>query len=533
MIEQKDNTFLPSYPPTEPVIPGLEKPHSAAGSLTARTFQGLKWSYLDTGINAVLQIGYTAVMARLLSPADFGLVTMANVVLRFGSYFAQMGVGAALVQKKNLSQEDIRAGFTSNILLAVLMFVLIWAAAPLSVYLFKNPEIIAIVRWLALSFILSGLSTTAVSLLRRNLAFRSLALIDIISFIIGYGGFGIIMALNGFGVYSLVGASLSQSAILAILSYIFIRHNVTFIFEWKYFKQLYGFGGRVSIISFMEFISSNLDTMVIGHFLGNVALGFYNRAYMLVNLPMQYLVTSFSRVLMPSYSQIQDQTLRLKKAYLTSIMLVASILIPACWGLSVAAREVVLIVLGEKWIASIPILKILAIAVPFNMLTYLSGSLLEALAELNIKILIQISNILLLLALFFFLGKFGVLGYAFSLVICQSVIFIAYLFVTKKRMQIKSRELLQVYMPSIYATIIICILIFGMSYFMGQAHIPITIILITEIAISGVILILLFMVAPFQKFLRKEVVNRFLQSNGEISKNPIISKIVEMLYSHH
>jgi len=135
-----------------------------------------------------MQIGYIAVMARLLEPAAFGLVAMAQVVLRFGSYFAQMGMGQALIQKKNISKENIRAAFTSSVFLGFIFFVIIYFGAPLSLYIFNDIEVIPIIRVMALSLVLTGLSTTSLSLLRRNFRFKELAIVEIISYVIGYMG---------------------------------------------------------------------------------------------------------------------------------------------------------------------------------------------------------------------------------------------------------------------------------------------------------------------------------------------------------
>jgi len=528
MINPENNTSLPSYPPTEPVLPELEKSLSNVGSLTARTFHGLKWSYLDTVINAVLQIGYTAVMARLLSPADFGLVAMANVVLRFGSYFAQMGMGSALVQKKDLSQEEIRAGFTSNVILSGVMFWIIWLAAPLSIYIFNNDNVGPIVRWLALSFIFTGLSTTALSLLRRTLDFRSIAIIHIISLIFGYAGVGIIMAVNGFGVYSLIGAALSQGAILAILAYFFSRHNLKFIFKWIHYKRLFSFGARVSIISFMEFISSNLDTMTIGRFMGDIALGFYNRAFMLVNLPMQYLVTSFSRVLMPSFSQIQDQTYRIKNAYLSSILLVSSVLIPVSWGISVAAKDIVMVVLGDKWSASIPILQIISLAIPFNLLKHLAAIIFEAVGELNIKIKIELFNIVLLIVLFYILSDFGVIGFAVAVSVSQILVFIIYMILSNRRLHINRMEMFCALKPSLQSTIIICTFIYFFRNFIISNSIPIFVTLFIEILVSGLLLLFLFVFSPSYKPIKQELYRKYINSNN-ISPISLKNKIVALV----
>ncbi len=516
---------------TDPIIANEEVSNLKNSNLTARTFNGLKWSYLDTGINAVLQIGYTAVMARLLSPADFGLVAMANVVLRFGSYFAQMGMGSALVQKKDLSEKEIRAGFTSNVFLSVLMFAIFWFGAPLSTYIFNNQAVVPIVRWLALSFIFTGISTTAISLLRRELNFRSIAIIHIISFILGYAGIGIVMALNGFGVYSLVGAALSQGTILAVLAYLFSRHNLLFVFKWKYYKQLYSFGARVSIISFMEFISSNLDTMAIGRFLGDIALGFYNRAFMLINLPMYYLVNSLSRVLMPSYSRIQDDIPRLRKTYLSSILLVSSIIIPLSWGLSAASNEVINLVLGRNWGPSIPILQILALTIPFYFLSHLAAIILEATAKLSVKIFIQIISIILLIFLFVFLFEYGIIGFTIAVGISKLIEFFLYLMVIKSFLEINFKEIISNYSPGILIGTFVFLTIYILRYFLSGYISSNSLIFLIEIFLSGIIILALFVFSGFCYNLRKELRERFLFSGSRINENSFFTSL--LLYIFH
>ncbi|MBA4376704.1 MAG: hypothetical protein C0401_11105 [Anaerolinea sp.] len=519
----------PSLLPEASSVPAKESQdtlRSNIESLTSKTLRGLQWSYIDTIISAILQIGYTAIMARLLSPADFGLVAMGGVVLRFGSYFAQMGVGSALVQKKELAEEEIRAAFTSNVILGLLGYGLVWIAAPLVTYIFNNPALVSIVRTMALSFVLTGLSTTALSLLRRNLKFRSIAIIDIISFIAGYGCGGIILAFAGFGVWSLVAAALSQNALLAILAFLLTRHSLSFVYNWKYFGRLYSFGGRVSIISFMESISSNLDTLAIGHFVGEASLGIYNRAFMLVNLPMQYLVTSFSRVLMPSYSKIQSDIPRLRKNYLSSVMFVGSILIPVCWGIAAASREIVLLVLGEKWSAAIPLLRILAFATPLSLLSHLAGSLLEAKAELNVKILIQSVYIVFLSALFFFLSNLGVIGFAIAVVIGELGIHFSYIIATKRFLKIEAGEIFAAYKPAIFSGLIIGPLIYAVGLLLRQWEMPVWITFLMEVAGGGILLICLFIFSGPQRVLRREFRERVLDSGIMPNKNSVVGRIV-------
>jgi O-antigen/teichoic acid export membrane protein len=498
-------------------------------NLTTKTLHGLKWSYLSTIVKSVLQIGFTAIMARLLEPTAFGLIAMAGIILGFGSYIAQMGVGPALIQKKEIFDEDVRSAFTSALFLGILFFLLFWFFAPFVIYIFDNKKVIPIIRVMALSFIITGLNITALSLLRRNLEFRFLAIIEIISYLLGYGMIGIILAYNGFGVWSLVAGALSQSTLLTILSHLVCRHKLSFIYQWKYYKPLYSFGGRISVISFFEFLGSYLDTLAIGHFIGATPLGIYNRAFMLVNLPAQYLTSSFSRVLFPSFSRIQKETERLKKAYLSTIMLFSTILLPTCFGIAASSREIVLLMLGEKWIPAIPVLQILAIATPFNLLSHFGGVVCEATAKLNIKLFMQIVYIIILGTFFFLLSGFGILGFATALVIGEFVRFVAYILITSRICRIMSSELIQAYLPSIISSLIIGPLIYFVAFFLREYNIPILLEFIVEIMVGLILLIVLFICNP-QKILREEILDRLKIAGIINSKNIRTNQMIYWLY---
>jgi len=483
-------------------------------NLTSKTLHSLTWSYLSTIVNSVLQIGFTAIMARLLEPAAFGLIAMAGVILRFGSYFAQMGVGSSLIQKKEISDEDVRAAFTSALFLGILFCVLVWFCAPFAIYIFDNEKVIPIVRVMALSFVLTGLTTTALSLLRRNLKFRSLAITEVISYMLGYGMIGITLAYNGFGVWSLVAGALSQSAFLAILSYLFSRHALSFIYRWKYYKPLYSFGGRVSVISFFEFLGSNLDTLAIGHFIGAAPLGIYNRAFMLVNLPAQYLTTSFSRVLFPSFSRVQKEIERLKKAYLTTIMLFSAILFPTCWGIAVASQEIVLLVLGEKWIAAIPVLQILAIATSFNLLSHFGGIVCEATATLNIKLLMQIIYVTILGFLFYLMRDLGIREFAMAIVCAEFTRFFAYLCIVKRICGIMTMDYIRTYTPAVISALIIGISIYSIAFLLRSFNVPLLLLFAAEFIAGLGLLVIIFLYGP-QQMLRKRI-RELLDNSGRI-----------------
>jgi lipopolysaccharide exporter len=426
-------------------------------SLTYKTVHGIKWNYFSTIITAVLQIGYTAVMARLLDPAAFGLVAMAGVILRFGSYFAQMGIERAVIQKKEINEIDIRSSFTLSVYLGIIFFILTWFLAPLSVYIFDNEKVVLVVKVMALSFLITGLSTTSLGLLKRNLNFRVTAIIDIISYAIGYLCIGIFLALSDYGVWSLVFAALSQGLISAIIAYLVVRHSLRFTFNLKHYKPLFFFGSKVTIISFFEFIGGSLDTLLIGRFLGASLLGIYNRANMLVNLPLYNFYTSITKVLFPSFSKFQNDKTKLKNAFITSFSVSSFFLIPLCIWFSVSAKEIVLIILGDKWKEAIEVLRILALVTAFYLMNNFMGTLFEAVAYLKVKLIFQLSFVTLLSVVLFVMVPYGLFYTALGLLACVIIQHVVYALLTKSLLAIKPGEMLSAYYPAFISSLAVLV----------------------------------------------------------------------------
>jgi lipopolysaccharide exporter len=198
-------------------------------SLTSRTLSGLKWSYLYTILNVFLQIIVTSVLARILVPRDYGLMAIANIILAFGSYVAQMGIGPAIIQKKVLSKEDIVTAYLIALVVSTLSALIIIVLAPLAVFIFDEPDVVEIVRIMSVSLIFSSISMVSISLLKREFKFFLTGTLASASFIIGSLFIGITLAVLGFGVWSLVFSIISQSFFLLILNTYFVRKKIKLV----------------------------------------------------------------------------------------------------------------------------------------------------------------------------------------------------------------------------------------------------------------------------------------------------------------
>lgn len=491
--------------------------------LTSKTVHGLKWSYTSTITNAVLQLGYTAVMARLLEPKAFGLVAMGVVILRFGSYFAQMGMGQAIIQKKNISQRDIRSAFTSSVVISLLFFCIAYMLAPYSLLIFNDIKLVPIIRLMSLSFVLTGLSTTSLALIRRNLKFKSLAIIEIASYILGYVVVGIVSALLGFGVWSLVFASLMQALVSAALSYVVVRHNLKFLFNWKQYKPLLSFGSKISGITFFQFIGANLDTLLIGKLSGPTLLGIYNRTSMLVNLPGQYLFVSLSKVLFPAFSQIQSDSKKIIFIYNNTITFLGLILIPLTLGIIPMARNIIILMLGNKWIEGVPIFQILIITITFSAVVNLSGSIIQAIAKLKAMFIIETMHIIFLASFMISFSQYGLLGFAFAVTVSRFIRFIFYITVINKNFDFSKTKFLKVF----FVNILCGLSIFAVLTFITQnlKDVNIYLAFLVQLASFIILYFVSFRIVAL-KFFRKELMY-FSSQIAELFKNNLfLNKLI-------
>lgn len=469
----------------------------------------MQWTLGAAVIGAVIQVGYSAVMARLLEPEDFGLLAMGLVALRFGSHFGSLGVGSALVQKLHLTERTVRAGFTASTLLSFIVFAIFWIASPLIGSLFGSDAVVPIVRVLAVSIVLTNISITAQSLLRRELKFRILSVIEVLSYLIGYCVTGVAMALAGYGVWSLVGANLAQGLVSTLALNFARRHNYRPNLDWQEIKQLYTFGGKVSAVSFLEFLSFNLDALVIGRILGANALGLYNRGQMLVNLPLQKFSTSLSKVLFPAFSRVQHEAEKLRQSYLVLVGVAGSILMATGFGMAAAAPEIVFTLLGPGWEGAIPVVRVLAIAAPLDLLTHFVGVMLEAQAKLNVKLIVRSVHLIGLALLFIVFARWEIVGIASALLIAIVGLNIAYTAVIGVTLRIGMRALGRAYLSALGCGALSALTIYWASHLARALDGTVGMVLLVQVATGATVLAVSLLVGP-QKVAARPILIRML-----------------------
>lgn len=352
-----------------------------AGNLTKKTFSGFLWLGGVKATNAVLQFGILAVLARLLTPSEFGLMGIALVVVSFSDIFTDIGFGPAITQKKELSKIDIHTGFTSSLIFGLLLFIILWSSSPLIAGFFKNDQLIPILKAISIVLWLRAITTVPLGLMFREMQFKKLSLIQITSYAIGYGFVGIVLAYKGYGVWSLVYGVISQTILLLILFLFFSKEFIGFKINKKSFYSLLHFGGGYSLSKVFSYVANKGDKILVGKLLGVDALGLYERGYQIVKYISSLMGEVIDKVLFSPIARKQEDRKLVGKVFLDLTYLLAIIFFPLTGFIYFNAKPIVHILLGEQWDSTINVVKIMAPSVFFLISTRIGSTVAKSLGD--------------------------------------------------------------------------------------------------------------------------------------------------------
>jgi O-antigen/teichoic acid export membrane protein len=334
-------------------------------------------------------------------------MSIALVVVGFVEIFAQIGIGPSLIQRGDLKPEQIRAAFSFSVVLGCVFFALTYAMAPTVGQWFESAELASVLRWIALSFILSSLALIPRSLLIRNMAFKNLFIASLVSMVIGNLVIGLGMAYAGYGVWSYVGALLSQNAALGIMYWLFKpaeAHGAWKPQSWRPLAPMLSYGGRATLYNLLNYASSKVDTVLVGHHAqtgstgtidnpaaanGWTTTGLYDRSAYLMSLPVSILGKLGDSVLFSGMSAIQNEKDALQSVLRRALGLIAWLTFPGSLALAWFAGDVAALLLGEPYAEAEPIVRVLFIGVAFRSMIKLADALIRAVDALNVAILIK------------------------------------------------------------------------------------------------------------------------------------------------
>lgn len=351
-------------------------------NLGGRTARGGAVAILSQGLKFVITIGATSIMARLLTPADYGLVGMVAFVTGFVSMYKDLGLSAATIQKSEISAEQISTLFWVNVLLSLGITVFTAALAPLVAWFYGEPQLTWITVVTAAGFIISGLAVQHEALLRRQMRYFALASISLTSMATGYA-VGIFLAWRGFSYWALVFSQLAVATTTTLLTVIFCRWMPGLPKRNTGVRSMIKFGGNLTGFTTINYFSRNLDNLLIGRVWGAQQLGLYSRAYQLMGLPIDQINEPISSVAVPSLSRLADSPESYRRAYLRMLEKIALLTMP-CVVLMIATSDwIIRIVLGPQWTGTTRIFVLLGITGLFQPIANTTGWLLISQGRTN------------------------------------------------------------------------------------------------------------------------------------------------------
>ena len=324
----------------------------------------VKWSTVATVFRFSLQLIAQVVLARVLGPEIFGVFGIGILVLTFSAFISGFGFSWSLLQRTTIHEEDVRFAFTWQVIVGIAAMLGLYFLAPWIAGYFREPRAEAVIEWLSLSCLLSAAAAPASYLLQRDLNFRAVGLVQVGSYAAGYLAVGMPMALLGYGVSSLVAASLVQAAVLLVASYALKPHSLKVLFWYPGAVSAVGTGRAVFLTNVVNWMLNNLDRVLIGRLLNAQALGLYSVAYNLATVPNTVLLGALQPAFLAAGARLQDEPQRLGRVYLQMLATVLVLTVPAFVFLAVISSDLVRLLYGTQWSQAAWVLAVLFLSMP-------------------------------------------------------------------------------------------------------------------------------------------------------------------------
>lgn len=381
------------------------------------------WSGADAGLRALLGFASTVVLARLVSPTEFGLVAMVLVFSGVANVLIDSGLSTALIQRQNTDHRDESAAFYFNVAMSVLMAVALFIAATWIAQFFGQPALVGITRLIAISLVIGAFGSVHSTLLAKALDFRPLLFITLWSWLLS-GALAILLALRGYGASSLAWQVLAQASLSTLLLWIWHRWRPLPVFDPISLRRLLGFGGHLMVANLIDTLYTRLYSVFIGKLFSASDLGYYTRAQSTQQLPTNLLANMLNRVALPTFVRTAADPQVLVKILAKASRLLMFVNLPLMMGMAVTARPLVFSLFGERWLPTVPLLQVLCLVGAFWPLQVLNVSALLAQGHSRLVLRLELVKKGFGMVALVVSSPFGLLAIAWSQVAAAGVAYI-------------------------------------------------------------------------------------------------------------
>ncbi|MGB0732385.1 MAG: lipopolysaccharide biosynthesis protein [Pontibacterium sp.] len=462
-----------------------------------RTIKGVNWNLLRVIVQTVISLGVMVYVTRLLPADDFGLLALAMVFIGFGEIISSMGMGSAIVQRSVADDQSIRIANTLAVCVGGCLVVFMVALATPVSWFFDYPEVGSLLQVLSIGIFAAAVSTVSRGLLMRRLDFRRLFFIDSIAHVIGYAG-GVVLFLElGYGIWAVVYGTLLANVFSALLSFVYEPFKMSFRPDVKVLKELLSFGGTISISNIIGYFARNLDVFTIGKLLDAAALGYYNRAYHLVNLPLVKIAATLTTVMFSSYSEVKDDQVRVREVYTRVLGLTVLGTFPLFVGMLIAAPYLIVGLYGERWEPAVLSFQVLCLMGLIRLVMVITGPIVQAVGLVKQEMWLQVGFFVMLAISCIYASQFGIAGVASAVVVSTLALYFGIARLALHATGLSWRQFFAAQVPG-YSLGVVVALCDTAGYYVLETYtqLPALAGLVIMVMISGVSAVLGFLLLP-------------------------------------
>lgn len=460
-----------------------------------KTKQGVVWSFINNGGIQIFRLITTFLLVRLISPKEFGQIGMITIFSEFAAIFISFGFSNALIQKKDISQQDINTTFVFNCTLGFILCLLFFLCAPYIAIFYDEPVLESLTKSISVIFLLTSVSGVNNAIAIKNLNFKTIAIINLLSVIIS-SILAIVLAYLKYGVWALIIQLICFETLKTLLYLKLLPVSQKFSFSKKSFGSMLHFGANVAGDSIINYWSRNADNLLIAKMLGESALGLYTKAYGIMLLPLTNISRVIGQVMFPSFSLIQDNKQEIKRIYLKATNLISFVTFPMMAGLAVLANEFTLSFFGNEWAEIIPLIRVLSVVGAIQSILTLNGTIYNSLSRPDIAFKITIVySIIFIVGFFYGIRWNGLNGLAIIYSILVVVGAIPNFYFAGRLINVSLIEMAKNLFPSFLTSMIMALFVhYSIEFIIKNFHIENQIILLfIGIAIGILIFFLLSM----------------------------------------
>lgn len=409
-------------------------------SLVKKAAHGVGWKILGQGVQQAIRFVIIIVLTKLLNPGDFGIFAMVLVFTEFILPLREWGFQAALIQKENIDQEYQSTAFLAICCVAVILYLLSLIFAPLVGWFFNSSLVAQIIPIIAVIFLLSPFGSIQWAVLSRRLDFKTIVLINTAA-TFGYGIAACAFAFKGFGVWSLVWATIFREFLSSLMLWFSRGWRPLLKFSLGKFRELWSFSISCMGSGILDYGVNYFDNLVVGKFLGAAPLGFYNLAFNTISQPQTRIVSQVASVIFPIYSMIKNDPKRIRDAYLKTVKMVAVITVPFVSILFMVAHDFVLVFYGPKWLPAVLPIRIMCFYGLIRALTSIASPVFLSKGRPDIKLKLSIFSLCVFILCLFFGIRHGIVGVSMAVLIFALVNFFPTFYLSDRLLDIEHRKL--------------------------------------------------------------------------------------------